>query len=230
MDAARVADSIASMSPLRPMLLALVVLQAACAGQIRAARDKPLPPPAQGRAGVRDPDAGPALGTRPTRPRIVPREAAVRRAVETAAGLVGAREITVGQVRYGDSCAALVRAAYAEAGAPLPEGADDARALLEVARARGGVRRFRPAAGDLVFLAERPGGPAEHVGLVESATADGTARVLHLTDHGVARVRVSAGRAWKLRSDDGRTLNDLLVVGGGKLPAGRLVVGYATLL
>lgn len=216
------------MSPLRPLLVALGLLQAACVAPMRTARDNPLPPPAQGRAGTRDPGAGPAPGSAPLRARPPTREAAIRRVVETASNLVGAREITVGGVRYGDDCGALVRAAYAEAGSPLPAG--DAPALLEVARARGALRRSRPAAGDLAFLAERPGGSAEHVGLIESVSEDGVARVLHLTERGVARLRVDVGRAWKVRSDAGRAVNDVLVVGGGKLPAGRLVVGFATLL
>lgn len=219
------------MSPLRPLLVALVVLQAACAGPARTARDEPLPPPAQGRAGVRDPDAGPAPGSAPARASPPPtREEAVRRAVEAARSLLGAREITLGGVRYGDTCGALVRAAHDEAGAPLPAAATDAPALLAHARARGVVRRSRPAPGDLVFLAERPGGPAEHVGLVESVSGDGVAWVLHLTDQGVARFRVDVARAWKLRSETGRVVNDELVVGGGRLPAGRIVVGFATLL
>lgn len=219
-----------SMSPLRPLLVALGLLQAACVAPMRTARDNPLPPPAQGRAGARDPGAGPAPGTAaPARARPPTREAAVRRAVETASSLIGAREITVGGVRHGDDCGALVRAAYHEAGAPLPA-TGDARALLELARARGALRRSRPAAGDLVFLAERPGGPAEHVGLVESVAGDGAARVLHLTERGVARIRVDVGRAWKVQSETGRAINDVLVVGGGRLPAGRLVVGFATLL
>ncbi|GAO01882.1 C40 family peptidase [Anaeromyxobacter sp. PSR-1] len=221
------------MSPLRTLPVALAGLLAACAGPMRAARDNPLPPPAQGRAGIREPDAGPARGVAPVRaravPRPLPRALAVERAVATAARLVGAREIVVDGARFGDGCAALVRAAYDRAGAPLPPDADP-RALHALARDRGVARRWAPAAGDLAFLADRPGGPVEHVGLVESAGKDGTAVVLHLTEHGVARIRVNLGKAWKLKGDDGRTVNDLLVVGGGRLPAGRLLVGYARLL
>jgi hypothetical protein len=131
-------------------------------------------------------------------------------------------------VSFGDGCAALVRAAFDDAGVPLPAGG--AGALLADARARGLARRGRPAAGDLVFLAERPGGPAEHVGLVESAAPDGTAVVLHRTERGVARLRLNAARAWKTHAEGGRALNDVVVVGGGRLPAGRLVVAFATLL
>jgi hypothetical protein len=159
-----------------------------------------------------------------------PRDQAVRRAVESAAALVGQRDIVVDGVRWGDGCAALVRAAYASAGAPLPASAVDPRAIQAYARERARVRRGKPAPGDLVFLSDRPGGPAEHVGLVESVTADGTALVLHRTDHGVLRVRVNGAQPWKLKGDSGRALNDVLVVGAGRVSAGRLLVAYATVL
>lgn len=154
----------------------------------------------------------------------------MRRAIDTAAALVGEKEIVVSGVRFGDGCAALVRAAFAEAGAPLPDGASDASSLLVHARARAGTRRARPAAGDLVFLADRPGGPAEHVGLVASVGEDGTALVLHHTERGVARLRVNAAQPWKARTETGKALNDVLLVGAGRVTAGRLLVGYATLL
>ena len=137
----------------------------------------------------------------------------------------------MGGVRWGDGCAALVRAAFAEAGAPLPSSALDAQALHAYAREHSKVRRSRPAPGDLVFLSDRPGGPAEHVGLVESVAPDGTALVLHRTEHGVLRLRVNAAQPWKTKAaDTGRRVNDVLVVGGGRLPAGRLLVAYATVL
>jgi cell wall-associated NlpC family hydrolase len=151
----------------------------------------------------------------------------VRRAIDTADALVGQREIVVADVRYGDGCVALVRAAFAEAGTPLPDG--DAAALLALARSRGKTRKSRPAPGDLVFLSDRPGGPAEHVGLVASV-ADGTALVLHHTERGVARLRVTAAHPWKARTETGKALNDVLLVGAGRVTAGRLLVGYATIL
>ncbi len=159
----------------------------------------------------------------------MPREAAVRRAVDAASALVGQREIVVEGVRYGDGCAAVVRAAFAEAGAHLPDDADPA-ALLALARSRGGTRRSRPAPGDLVFLADRPGGPAEHVGLVTSVSESGTALVVHHTERGVARLRVTPAQPWKARTETGKVLNDVLLVGAGRVTAGRLLVGYATLL
>jgi cell wall-associated NlpC family hydrolase len=222
------------MSSPRVPFLALAVALAGCAGSSRAARDSALPPPAtESRAGTREPGAGPAPGSpRRAQARLAPqpREAAARRAIAAAEALVGRREIVASGVRWGDGCAALVRAAFAEAGAPLPAAATDAPALLAVARQRGAVRRSRPAPGDLAFLADRPGGPAEHVGLVASVAADGTALVLHHTERGVVRVHVNAAQPWKARADGGKALNDVVLVGGGRVTAGRLLVGWATLL
>jgi cell wall-associated NlpC family hydrolase len=218
------------MSSPRAPFLALALLAAACAGGSRAARTNALPPPAtESRAGTRGTGAGPAPGS-PRQARRAPREIQVRRAIDAAEGLVGRRDIVVAGVRYGDGCAALVRAAYAQAGSPLPESARDAAALLALARTQGAARRFRPAEGDLVFLADRPGGPAEHVGLVSSVAADGTVLVLHHTERGVARIHVNTAQPWKARTDAGKALNDVLLVGAGRVTAGRLLVAWATLL
>jgi hypothetical protein len=220
----------------------------ACAPRAHVARREALPPPAPvNRAGTRDPGGGPTTGSSPSaastreseraaaravQARRPPpaRDQAVRRAVESAAAMIGQREIVVDGVRWGDGCAALVRAAYASAGAPLPSAAVDPRAIHAYARDRYRLRRGKPLPGDVVFLADRPGGPAEHVGLVESVGADGTALVLHRTDHGVLRVRVNGAQPWKVKSDAGRAVNDVLVVGAGRVSAGRLLVAYATLL
>jgi hypothetical protein len=211
----------------RALLLASA-LAAACAAPPRAARDhRPLPPPArESRAGARDPGAGPAPGF--AGPGTDSRDAAIRSAIETAVSLLGRREIEVGGVRFGDDCAALVRAALASAGRPPPEG--DPASLHAQAAARGLLRAAGPAPGDLVFLAARPDGPPAHVGLVETVSPEGTALLLHRTDRGVARLRANVGRPWTARSESGRWVNDVLLVGGARVPAGRLVVGFASLL
>jgi len=243
------------MALLRSPLVLLAVLAAGCATGSSRPTATPLPPPArESRAGTRDPGAGPA--TAPARPataaatsaavappaatatgpaprlqaRRVPTDAAVHRAVEAARGLVGQREIVVDGVRYGDDCAALVRAAFGEAGRPIPGAVSDVRTLHDLARREGALRRGQPRAGDLVFLADRPGGLPEHVGLVEAVGETGTATVLHRTARGVSRLRVNVGQPWKARAEDGRILNDVLVVGGGRIPVGRLVVAFASLL
>ncbi len=219
------------MPPRRTLLLALALLAAGCAGTERAVRGNDLYPPApESRVGAREASAGPAHGSpRLVQARSVPHEDAISRALATARELVGRREMRAGGVSYGDGCAALVRAAFAEAGRPLHPG-DDAAALHALARGRGTARRAHPVPGDLAFLADRPNGPAEHVGIVESVSPNGTALVLHRTELGVLRLRVNAGAPWKLRSEAGRLLNDVMIVGGGRVPAGRLLVAYATLL
>jgi hypothetical protein len=81
----------------------------------------------------------------------------------------------------------------------------------------------------VVFLADRPGGGPAHVGIVETVGADGTATVLHRTGRGVARLRVNAEHPWTLKGDRGRIVNDPLVTGSGRVPAGRLFVAWASL-
>jgi cell wall-associated NlpC family hydrolase len=155
---------------------------------------------------------------------------AVEAAVATARSLLGQREISVAGSRFGDDCVALVRASLAGAGAPLPHGTTTVATLHALARQRGLLKKGAPSPGDLVFLADRPGGGPAHVGLVESVGPDRTALVLHRTGRGVARLRLNADQPWKLRGDGGRLLNDPLVTGAGKLPAGRLFLAWASIL
>jgi NlpC/P60 family len=201
----------------RTGLAALALLLAGCAGAGRTRRPS-LPPPAQEiRAGAPQRSAGPGPGER-------------ERAVEAAASLVGRRTIVLGGVDYGSDCAALVRAAFDRAGRPLPGDARDAAALYALAARRGALAR-QPAPGDLVFLADRPGGAPAHVALVSRLEPDGTALLLHRVARGVLRLRVNL--AWPGRTTDpatGRHVNDTLVVGAREVPAGSLVVGVADLL
>ncbi len=216
------------MSPRNPVPTALALLLSACATARPTARPALHPPAQESRAGVREPDAGPVPPIARSAPAQAPREITVRTAIETARGLVGQREISLDGARFGDDCTALVRAAFSRAGAPMPSGATSVAAIHQLARERGLLRRGAPAAGDLVFLSDRPGGAPAHVGIVETVAGDGTALVLHRTGRGVARLRVNAAQPWKLRSDAGRLLNDPLVTGAGRLPAGRLFVAWAS--
>jgi hypothetical protein len=153
----------------------------------------------------------------------------LKTALDTARALLGQRDIEVDGVRLGDDCASLVRAALLRAGVALPASATHVDALHTLAKARALLHRGEPSPGDLIFLADRPGGPPAHVGIVETVAADGTAIVLHRTGRGVARLRVNASQPWKLRNDGGRLLNDALVTGAGRVPAGRLFVAWASL-
>jgi len=215
------------MSPRPPASAVLALLLSACASAPRTARPD-LPPAREIRAGVRDPGAG-SVPPSPVPANGPERERAVRTAIETARGLVGQRDISVAGNRFGDDCAALVRAALSRAGAPLPASVTSVGTLHSVARERGLLRRGAPAPGDVVFLADKPGGGPAHVGIVESVGTDGTAMVLHRTGRGVARLRVNAEHPWTLKGDRGRIVNDPLVTGSGRLPAGRLFVAWASL-
>lgn len=209
----------------RRSLLALTLL--GCASTSNVSR-RSLPPPASdGRAGARNGSgAGPALASADSaRPEV-------RRAVDAAESLVGKKDIVVDGRDYGPSCMALVRAAFDQAGRPLPPRARDVSSLHAVAERRGSIHAgIRCSPGDVVFLADHPGGIPAHVGLVASVEPDGTAIVLYRLARGVGPVRVNLGYPTRIADPStGRRLNDTLVVGSTALPAGSLVVGVASLL
>lgn len=210
----------------RPLLLAALA-SAGCAGA-SSPRRPPLPPPAgESRAGARDErGAGPAIASEPSRP-LRPDLA---RAVEVASSLVGHREIVVDGRDYGDGCAALVRAALDRAGRPVPADARDAASLYALAYGRGLVRAgIRAQPGDLVFLADRPGGGPAHVGLVARVDPDGTALLIHRMARGVVRLRVNLGYPGRIADPaTGKRLNDALALGAVAVPAGSLVVAVAS--
>lgn len=161
-----------------------------------------------------------------------PERGSARVAIATANSLIGRRNVTVAGVDYGSGCTALVRASLARAGHPLPSDVKDARHLHAFAARSGALRpgrRVEP--GDVIFLADRPGGAVAHAGLVARAEPDGTAVVLHRVARGVARVRLNL--AWPQRINDpatGRLVNDTLFVDRKAVPAGSLVVDVADLL
>ncbi len=228
------ADSMTGMAASRVLLLlALAIGCVACTSSSATANRRPLPPPAgDGRAGTRaDRGAGPALTSEaaPGEPVLKPD---VRRAVDTARSLVGHRNVVVDGRDYGAGCTALVRAAFDTAGKPLPADVRTASALLDVAKGRGAMRSgIRSSPGDVVFLADRPGGSAAHVGMVTRVDPDGTAVVVHRLARGVAKMRVNLGYPSRVSDPStGKRLNDTLQVGKNASPAGTLVVGVAALL
>jgi CHAP domain len=213
--------------------IALACCLLGCATGSPWTRRHVMPPPArESRVGAPEKSAGPAPGSDASPAPSGPADDDVIRAVQAAALQVGRRTIVLDGIDYGTGCTALVRAAFARAGHPLPPEARDAAALYALARHRGAVNdRRRPAAGDLVFLADRPGGPPAHVGLVARADPDGTVLVLHRVARGVLRVRMNL--AYPSRPTDpatGKHINDTLIVNSRGLPAGSLVVGVSDLL
>jgi len=210
----------------RRALLALAFLGCATAP---ASSRHALPPPAgDGRVGSRyqrAADPAPASVAEGSRPEI-------RRALDAAESLVGKKAVVVDGRDYGSDCSALVRAAFDHAGHPLPPAARDARSLHLVAERRGSIHSaLHCAPGDVMFLADRPGGSPAHVGLVARVDPDGTATVLYRLARGVERVRVNLGYPTRIADPaTGRRLNDTLAVGSTAVPAGSLVVDVASLL
>ena len=202
------------------------------ASSLAAGRPLPPPPASADRAGAPDAGgAGPVHAAGRSPGAAAPGEEA-RIAIQTASSLVGRRSLTVDGVDWGRGCAALVRAALARAGLSLPPTVKSASELHAFAERRGALRpgrRLEP--GDVVFLADRPGGVPAHVGLAVRTDPDGTAMIVHRVARGVARFRVNL--AWPKRTNDpstGRLVNDTLSVDGQAVPAGSLVVGIADLL
>ncbi len=218
-------------APRALLLLGLAIGNFACASSQSAAARRPLPPPAgDGRAGVRDDrGSGPAIASAAKAPPLKPD---VKAAVDAAQSLVGHRDVVVDGRNYGPGCTAVVRAAFDHAGKPLPPDARTASALLEVARGRNALRSgIRCSPGDVVFLADKPGGTAAHVGLVTRVDPDGTALVVHRLSRGVASLRVNLGYPGRVSDPGtGKRLNDTLQVGKSSAPAGSLVVGVAAFL
>ncbi len=217
----------------RTLLVSLLALAAAgCAHARVSARPRPLPPPAgDHRVGARherraDPAAASAQAGRTPAERPE-----VSRAVAAASSLLGRRTIVVDGVDYGDGCAALVRAAFERAGRPLPQSARDPASIHALAASRGVLKAgAQAAAGDVVFLADQPGGLPAHVGIVERVDGDGKALVLHRVARGVMRLRVNLSQPGRATDASGKRLNDMLVVGAAPVTAGSLVVAFAALL
>lgn len=230
------------MTGFRPALGALTLTLLGCTSASWPHRHRMPPPARESRVGALDRSAGPAPRSRPpvaspssSKPGDVSgsaQGAEVARAISAASSLVGRRAIVVDGVDYGSGCAALVRAAFERAGRPLPLTVRDAAGLHAYADRHGALLDARHAApGDILFLADRPGGPPEHVGLVVRKDPDGTVLVLHRLSRGVMRLHVNI--AWPERPLDpgtGRLINDTLLIGTRPATAGSLVVGVSDLL
>lgn len=213
-------------------LAALALCGAGCTtGHLAARHPLPPPPASESRAGAPSPGGVGPVSALPRRSAPAPGRDA-QAAIDTVSSLVGRRSVVVGGVDYGPGCTALVRAALDRAGHPVPADVTDAPRLHALAERRGALRpgrRIQP--GDVVFLADRPGGRPAHAGLVARADPDGTAVLVHRVARGVMRLRVNL--AWPQRTNDpatGRLINDTLYVGKDGIPAGSLVVGVADLL
>jgi hypothetical protein len=218
-------------------LAVLALLAEGCAADVASRRHELPPPASESRAGAPETSAGPAPA--PLLPAKAPPTTSegtanpeLARVLAEVTSLVGHRDIVVEGVDYGPGCAALVRAAFAQSGRPLPPDVRDAAAVATVATERGAfTTRRRPTVGDLVFLSDRPGGPPAHVGVVARVEPDGTAFLIHRVARGVVPLRINL--AYPDRATDpstGKHINDTLIVNSRPRSAGSLVVGLSDLL
>lgn len=165
-------------------------------------------------------------------------------AAQTAAGLVGTRGASLGDVRTAPDCSGFVRLVYAVHGVDLFALGADPRGggvgvLYAYARARGEVHRGPPRPGDVAFFRDtydrnrdgRVNDGLTHVGIVERVEPDGTVSVIHRVERGIVRYRMNPAHA-SARMRGGRVINDFLRRGNDGRPrlAGELFAAYATVV
>jgi peptidoglycan DL-endopeptidase CwlO len=179
--------------------------------------------------------AGPGVSLRDEGERTMPaadpqaREPRTRPAGSVEAVLAGARA-TLGRTnpeidgrRIPTDCSGYVRALYTRAGVDLFSeslpGDNGVRAILRWIERHGFFHRQKlPAAGDLVFFDNsydrngdgRLNDPLTHVGLVEKVLPDGTALIVHATNHGIVSEPMNLIRPHDAADLDGRQLNAFL--------------------
>jgi hypothetical protein len=163
-------------------------------------------------------------GAAPAEPRTSVRPPAEADALQAV--LAGARA-TLGKNdpeldgrRLPTDCSGYVRGLYTRAGVDLfSEGrpADNGvRAIVRWVERHGLLHRQKlPAPGDLVFFDNsydrngdgRLNDRFTHVGLVEEVLADGTALIVHATNHGIVREPMNLLRPHQAAAADGRAIN-----------------------
>ncbi|MFL5312429.1 MAG: C40 family peptidase [Myxococcales bacterium] len=197
----------------------LLALAAACAssrsGQREAEVAAPVAVPVA--QATLAPSAAPSLPP-PSPPADPPRVDPVERMLSAARAELGKRG-----GREGIDCSTFVRSAYSAAGVDLYSEAsprdNGVQAIRRYVLRHGRLHRRRsPTPGDLVFfdnsydrnrnrlLDDR----LTHVGIVEEVLADGTALVLHSTNHGVVREPMNLRRPHARTSAGGEPINAVL--------------------
>lgn len=153
---------------------------------------------------------------------ISERQTAIAR---TAAGLVGARTITVNGRRIAYDCAGVARAIYLRHGIDLYENqvnggqANGVRMIYTHVRQHGRIHRgpiVQP--GDLVFFDNtwdangdgKLNDPLTHIGIVELVERDGTVVFISRVASAIERYRLNLEMPDLHRAADGRIVNDYL--------------------
>jgi cell wall-associated NlpC family hydrolase len=209
----------------RTAALACVALASACITGHSERRDvvatssvevaAPVPVATSSVAAAPQPERPTHLADRPVPP---PRPDPVQRVIEAARADLGKRGGSSGV-----DCSTYVRSAFLAAGvdlyaASLPRD-NGVQAIHRYVRKHGRLFRTRHAAkGDLVFFDnsyDRNGNRVlddllTHVGIVEDVLADGTALVLHATNHGVVREPMNLRRPHTISDARGQQINAAL--------------------
>jgi len=120
-------------------------------------------------------------------------------------------------------CSGYLRALFAHAGLDLlsegQPGDNGVRAIVRFVERRGRLHRHvLPAPGDLVFFDNsydrngdrRLNDRLTHAGLVESVLPDGTALVVHATNHGIVREPMNLLHPHDVSDGEGRAINAFL--------------------
>ena len=120
-----------------------------------------------------------------------------------AAGLLGARALSVGEQSFRYDCSGMVCAAYASGGQTL---AGSSRSLYEAAAAAGVLHtQALPSPGDIAFFDNsydrnnnrQRDDELTHVAVVEAVDEAGTITLIHLGSRGIVRIQMNL-----LRADD----------------------------
>ena len=206
-------------NPCRTLVSGLLALAAACASSRSGQREPEVPVPVaipvaeMTLAPAAEPPA-PAFRPPSDPPPVDP----VQRMLSAARAELGKRG-----GREGIDCSTFVRSAYSAAGVDLYSDAsprdNGVQAIRRYVRHHGRLHRRRhPAPGDVVFfdnsydrnrnrlLDDR----LTHVGIVEEVRPDGTALVLHSTNHGVVREPMNLRRPHVSRGAGGEPINAVL--------------------
>jgi cell wall-associated NlpC family hydrolase len=175
----------------------------------------PVPVATSSLAAAPEPERPERLADRPPPPA---RPDPVQRVLEAARADLGKRGGSSGV-----DCSTYVRSAFLAGGVDLYAAAlprdNGVQAIHRYVRKHGRLFRTRHAAkGDVVFFDnsyDRNGNrllddPLTHVGIVEDVLADGTALVLHATNHGVVREPMNLRRPHAIKDPRGQQINAAL--------------------
>jgi len=205
--------------PCRTLVSGLLALAAACVSSRSGQREAPVPDPVSipvvEATLAPAPEPPPPPAHPPTDPPPVDPVQRMLSAARAELGKRGGRE--------GIDCSTFVRAAFSAAGVDLYSEASPrdkgVQAIRRYVRHHGRLHRRRhPAPGDLVFFdnsydRNRNGvldDRLTHLGIVEEVRADGTALVLHSTNHGVVREPMNLRRPHASTGAGGEPINAVL--------------------